>query len=160
MMTYVASGTLPVRASNLQGRHILAEAGQYVLGIVKVSYSYSICMNSDQRNQGQLFVSWRFRCQYGMRSSRNIMMHSLGAEGVDTKAFNMHTAWQDRNRTGLQGTAGIHQVLLRLPKRQGGPHQQSPPPLTPMTLVSKFHRCHMDSLELSDSCQGYCCACE
>ena len=86
-MAYLASGTLPVRASNLHGTHILEKAGQYVLGMVKVSYSYSICMNSDQRNQGQLFVSWRFRCQYGMRSFQEHHDALTGSGGGGHQSF-------------------------------------------------------------------------
>ena len=152
MIDYLKSGELSDDRN--KAKNIMNEASHYVLDDSGVLYHLY-----EPRGKRQNRVVCQLAVPIVPMSMSNQIMHEHhdalvggGHQGFDrTYSLIRQKYYWPRMFTELQAYIKSCDPC----QKAKGPHHKTSPPLTPMPLVSKFHRWHMDILELSKTDNGY-----
>lgn len=149
MVEYLSTGTLPNDKN--KAKQISVEANQYVLSEEGILYHlYEPRSKNGHVVIRQLAVPMSMRDQI-MHDHHGELM-GAGHQGFDrTYSLIRQKYYWPRMYKELQAYIKSCDSC----QKAKGPHQQTTPPLTPMPIESKFHRWHMDILELATTKQGY-----
>lgn len=149
MIQYLESGDLP--ENKIKAKNLIHEASQYVIDDTGVLYHlYEPRGKRQNRLVRQLAVPMSMRNQI-MHEHHDALIGG-GHQGFDrTYSLIRQKYYWPRMFAELQAYIKSCDAC----QKAKGPHHKTNPPLTPLPIASKFHRWHMDILELSKCDDGY-----
>lgn len=152
MVEYMLSGKLPDDKS--KAKHILAEASQYVLCDQGILYHLY-----EPRTRGTQRLHTVIRQLAVPESLREEVMEQHHDEllGGGHQGFDRTYHLVRQRYYWPRMYSDLQQYVKSCDSCQKAktPQHAHPPPLTPLPIVPKFHRWHMDILELSVTSDGY-----